>query len=383
LGFFKRIFNKENENRGLVLKLVTETGAGFYSFDGKLYKSDVIRACIRPKIRAIGKLDAKHIRQAEEGLKTFPEPYMRALLEEPNPYMTGQMLQEKIASQLALNHNAFTLIVRDDNGYPIQLYPIPAITAQAIYKGTEIYIKFLFRNGKTNTFNYKDIIHLRRDYNNNDMFGDSPIDALLPLMDVISYTDQGIVKAIKNSNIIQWLLKLAASTRPEDRKKAADEFVKSYLDVESSGTAAAAIDPTIDAQQIKPQNYVPNASIMDRTMTRIYNFFNTNEKIVQSKANEDEWIAYFESEIEPDSKQLSGEFTRKLFSRKQRAFGNRIIFGANSLQYASMNTKLGLVAMVDRGAMTPNEWRLILNMSPIDGGDKPIRRLDTAVVGGE
>ena len=36
--------------------------------------------------------------------------------------------------------------------------------------------------------------------------------------------------------------------------------------------------------------------------------------------------------------------------------------------------------MIDRGAMTPNEWRAILNMAPIEGGDKPIRRLDTQVV---
>ena len=36
--------------------------------------------------------------------------------------------------------------------------------------------------------------------------------------------------------------------------------------------------------------------------------------------------------------------------------------------------------MVDRGSMTPNEWRITLNLGPIEGGDKPIRRLDTAVV---
>ena len=36
--------------------------------------------------------------------------------------------------------------------------------------------------------------------------------------------------------------------------------------------------------------------------------------------------------------------------------------------------------MVDRGAMTPNEWRSILSLGPIEGGSKPIRRLDTALV---
>ena len=75
---------------------------------------------------------------------------------------------------------------------------------------------------------------------------------------------------------------------------------------------------------------------------------------------------------------MSDEFTRKLFTPRERQAGHRITFGANSLQYASMTTKLNLLQMVDRGALTPNEWREILNMPPIEGGDTPVRRLDTA-----
>ena len=89
---------------------------------------------------------------------------------------------------------------------------------------------------------------------------------------------------------------------------------------------------------------------------------------------------HFEAVVEPLSIQMSLEFTRKLFSRKERGFGNRIIFEASNLQYAAMSTKLSLLQMVDRGAMTPNEWRKVLNLGPIEGGDKPIRRLDTAPV---
>ena len=48
------------------------------------------------------------------------------------------------------------------------------------------------------------------------------------------------------------------------------------------------------------------------------------------------------------------------------------------MQYISMANKLAMVQMVDRGALTPNEWREIMNLSPIEGGDVPIRRLDTA-----
>ena len=125
---------------------------------------------------------------------------------------------------------------------------------------------------------------------------------------------------------------------------------------------------------------VPNAAQTDRTVERIYSFFGTNKKIVQSDYTEDEWTAYYEAEIEPAVVQMHQTYTTGLFSRKERGFGNRIVFEANNLQCASLTTKLAFQAMVDRGAMTPNEWRETMNLAPIEGGDKPIRRLDTQVV---
>ena len=119
------------------------------------------------------------------------------------------------------------------------------------------------------------------------------------------------------------------------------------------------------------------------TKQRIYDYFGTNDDIVQSKFNEDKWNAYFEAKIEPFARKLSEEMSRKIFSRRERGFGNRIVAEANSLQYASMSTKLNLLQMVDRGALTPNEWREVLNLGAIEGGDKAVRRLDTALVGGD
>jgi HK97 family phage portal protein len=366
--------------------MVTEKGNGYYAWDGKLYQSDIVRSCIRPKARAIGKLVAKHIRDnKQEGFKVNPEPYIRFLLEDPNPYMSGQMLQEKLATQLELNNNAFAYIHRDDNGLPVELYPIQAESAEAKYdRYGLLYLKFTMQNGRMVTFPYSDIIHLRQDYNNNDIFGESPAKTLIPLMEIVNTTDQGIVKAVKNSNVIRWLLKYTSSLRPEDIKKNADEFVKNYLSTQSKSVGVAATDVKADVTQVTPHDYVPNALQMEKTVQRIYSFFGTNINIVQSKYTEDDWNSYYESVLEPLAMQMSGEYTRKLFTRRERGFGNRIIFEASSLQYASMQTKLNLLQMVDRGSMTPNEWREVLNLGPIEGGDKPIRRLDTALVkGGE
>jgi HK97 family phage portal protein len=361
-------------------KMVTERGNGFYSWDGRLYHSDIVRACIRPKTKAIGKLIAKHIRNDTEGIKTNPEAYIRFLLEEPNPYMTGQMMQEKVSNQLSLNNNAFILIIKDDYGYPSELYPIPCSGVEAIYVNNELYLKFYFVNGKTSTFPYTEIIHLRDDFHDNDIFGESPGDALSMLMETINTIDQGLISAVKNSAIIQWLLKFSTTTRPEDLKKNAKEFADNYLNIDSESIGVAAVSSTADAIRIEPKDYVPNASQTDRTKLRLYAFFNTNEKIVMSTYNENEWISYYEAVIEPLAIQMSGEYTRKIFTRRERGFGNKIIFESSNLTFASMQTKLALQAMVDRGAMTPNEWREVLNLSPVDGGDKPIRRLDTQVV---
>ena len=374
------------KNRGQVVteyKMVSDYGQGFYQWDGKLYKSDIVRACIRPKSRAIGKSVGKHIRRDPvKGLQVNPDAYMRFLLEEPNQYMIGQAFQEKLINQLELNGNAFAWIQRDENGYPMALYPINCSGVQLIKDdvGT-LYLKFFVINSKPFTALYSDIIHLRKDFFNDEFFGEPPGIALSQLMEVVSNSDHSVISAIRNSSIVKWLLKFNTTIRREDLEKQAKSFADGFLSTQSTTGGVAAIDAKADAQQIQPQDYVPNAAQTDRTTKRIYAFFNTNEKIVMCDYTENEWISYYETAVEPDIGQLSMEFTRKLFSRRERGFGNAIIFESMNLQFASMQTKLALSAMVDRGAMTPNEWRETLNLAPIPGGDNPIRRLDTAVVG--
>ena len=190
-----------------VLQMVTTTGELHYAWNGKLYESDIVRACIRPKVKAIGKLTGKHIRDDPAGgLKVNPDANIRFLLSEPNPYMTAQQMQEKVATQLCLNNNAFILIVRDENGKAMQMYPIPCTMVETKYNDTgELFLKFQYRNGKSGTFPYKDIIHLKQDYNENDIFGESPVEAIAPMMDVIGTIDRGIIRAIKNSGVVRWL----------------------------------------------------------------------------------------------------------------------------------------------------------------------------------
>lgn len=389
MGLFNKTNKKEAEQT--VYKMIVDRGNGFYSWNGKLYQSDIVRACIKPRTKAIGKCVAKHIRTTEkatpEGIvKTIdvdPVLNIKFLLEEPNAYMTGQMLQEKAANQLSLNGNAFIYIMRDSNGIPVGLYPIPASTVEARYDETgNLWLRFYYENGKNDVIPYDDIIHIRDDYFNNDIFGESPAEALRSVMDCVSMTDQGLKNAIKNSAVVRWLLKFTSALRPEDMKAATKQFADDYLSIEANNNiGVAATDAKADAKQVEPHDYVPNAAQTDRQVNRIYAYFNTNEKIVHSTYTEDEWISYYEQAVEPIAAQMSREYTRKLFSRLERSRGNAIVFESSALTFASMKTKLNLVQFVDRGIMTPNEIRGYLNLVPIEGGDQALLRKDTGIFG--
>lgn len=102
------------------------------------------------------------------------------------------------------------------------------------------------------------VVILQRRY-----FGERLSETLTPLMEIVTTTDQGIVKAIKNSSIIRWLLKFTSSLRPEDLKKQAQEFSEQFMSVQN-GTGVAAVDSKADAKQVDAKDYVPNSSVMEK-----------------------------------------------------------------------------------------------------------------------
>ncbi|WEV80565.1 phage portal protein [Bacillus velezensis] len=382
MGLFDWMFPKKEQKITHRLEMISDSGNGFYSFGGNLYKSDIVRSCIRPFAKATGKMVAKHILDNKQNgvFKVNPNVNIRFLLEEPNSLMSGQMLQEKIATHLKLNNNAF-IYMKFNNGILSELWPIPCTSVEAVEdSGNNLFLKFRFTNGNTQTIPYQHIIHLRNDFNGNDIFGDHPKDALLPLMEVITTVDQGIVSAVKNSAVIKWLLKFKSSLRPEDMKQQTKDFTEQYLSIDSDMGGAAAADAKYDAEQVKDNSYVPDDKQIAGTVKRVQAFFGTNEKIIMSTYSEDEWNSYYEAEIEPFAMQMSNEYTRKLFSRRERGFGNSITFESTTLQYASMSTKLNLVQLVDRGIFCANDVLKIFNMPPIEGGDEYVRRLDTVPV---
>ena len=380
-SLFERIFGKPREKVGFSrYELINSPNSTYWQWDGNLMNSDIVRSAIRPKVHAVGKLNAKHIRGEGPDMKVNPDGWLRELLQNPNPHMTMQDLMAKLVWQLELNHNAFAYVEKDERDYPVGIWPLPAQSVELLEYRGEVWTKFKFRGGSEIAVPYTDIIHLRKDFYSDDFFGSTGQLALQNVMEVINTTDQGIVNAIKNSAVIRWLLKFQNTLRPDDVATQVAKFKADYLSIDANA-GVAATDPRFDAVQVKQEGlYTPAADQMQESIKRLYAYFGVNEKIVSNSFNEDEWLAFYESEIENLIIKLSNAFTNALFTLRERGFGNRVIFEGVNLAYASMKTKLELVGLVDRGIITPNEHRRILNLPPIEGGDTPIRRLDTVPI---
>lgn len=347
----------------------------FTTWGDKPWEADVVRAAVDAIARNGAKLKAKHIRRVNGDVIVVNDQLERVLQVRPNPRMSAYDFQYKLISTLLLDNNAFAY-PQWERGQLIAVWPVSCIASEFLEdEGGNLYVKFYFADGGSVVLPYEDIIHLRRHYYGNDLIGD-PNQAINTTLSAIHTTNEGLAQAIKTSAHLRGILKFQGMLKAEDIEAQRQRFISEYMTVQNTG-GIAALDAKADYIELKNTPLVVNAGQMRELRDAVFRYFGVSEAIVTGNYNEQQWNAFYESTIEPIAVQMSLEFTRKLFSDREIGHGNEIIFEANRLQYASVSTKLALVSMVDRGAMTPNEWREVFNLAPIEGGDVPIRRLDT------
>lgn len=342
----------------------------FSAFGRDIYNSDLVRSCIRPLADHTAKANA-----------ICSDKRIERLLKSPNKFMSGYDFLAKVRTKLELYNTAFIYIQRDDRLNVIGFYPVPYSDFEAVEYNNNLYIKFGFSGSQSKTYvlPWEDLAVLRKDYNSSDIAGDTN-DPIRSTLSIIHTLDEGISNAVKSTSNLRGIVKSNVSMlAPEDLKASKERFVADYMTLENEG-GIAALDSTLDFIPVNMNPTVTTWEHRGQLRDDVYRYFGVSEKIVTSNYTEDEMEAFYSSRIEPFLVALSLELTRKVFSEREIAFGREIIFESNRLQFASAKTKLELREMIDRGAMVPDEWRAAFNMAPIPGGDKPIRRLDTAEV---
>ena len=355
--------------KNLVSSMWKEIGsytASFTMFGKDIYANEVVRACIRTLAEHTSKANVQVMRDGEKGDKKL----QRMIQYRPNMYMNGKDFLYKVRTLLEIHNIVFIYIMRDDFGKCIGLYPMPDATYEAVDVAGELYIKFYFSSGTIMTHSWEDLAVLRKDYNSSDIWGDDNT-AIITSLELLNTTNEGMANAIKSTANLKGYLKTTKSMlAPEDLKKLKDDFVTDYMNMTNS-SGIASLDATQEFKELNLSPQLANYKNVEELRNNIYRYFGINEEVILSKVSGDDWEAFYESRIEPFLLALGLELSYKIFSKTQQALNNEIIFESNRLQYMSMTNKLALVRMVDRKAMTPNEWRQIMNLAPVPWGDEP------------
>ena len=369
-GLFKTIFGgkdkpMEDVTNFNMYSLLNSFNSTFYTNTGNIWDMDVVRSAVDAYCRNFAKLKARHVRSGISG----KSPYERLLNYRPNPLMEAYSFYYKVAANLKLTNNAFIYPEFSTDGRLIALWPLLSTQIDLLEKNGQLYLKFLFRTGKTKVVPYERIIHMRGQYFDHDIFG-SKNTALKPALETAEAINQGVSNSAKLINSIRGILAAKVSTKDEDLGKIRDKFVENNFKMTSNGSGVIVTDTKLDYTPINEKTTPISSDQLAYTKNAIYDYFGVNEAIVQNKFKEDEWSAFYEGGIEPVAIQMSQCFSNILFTENERNFGNEIVFEANRLQYASTTTKVTVVKELSpMGVLMKDDIREIFNMSPLPNGE--------------
>ena len=375
-SLMEMIFGKppQQEKQYTHMNVLSGYTAKFSSWGNKPYEAAAVREAVDAIARNVAKLKPMHIRRMNDQLHTVNDMMNKKLQQRPNPNMSAYDFIYRMITTLQVENNAFAFAQWD--GFELKaIWPINPGGVDFIQDASKrVYCKFQFSTGFV-ILPYDEVIHLRRHYYNNDLYGSTngPVNATLSALHTVN---EGLENAIKTSANLRGIIKVNNILKESDLLEYKNKFVADYMNINNTG-GVAALDSKADYTELKNTPHTANAPEMKELRDTVYRYYGINEKIVSSNYNEDEWNAFYESTIEPIAIQMSLEFTHKLFTDRERGHGNEIIFEANRLQYASARTKIALAReMMPMGVLSVNEVREIFNMPPVDGGDERIKSLN-------
>lgn len=147
--------------------------------------------------------------------------------------------------------------------------------------------------------------------------------------------------------------------------------------MENNGAGVIVTDNKYDYTPISDkQTPIPQGQLA-YIKSEIYDYYGTNENIVQNKATPEQEDDFYEGEVKPFLMQIQQAFTNCFFSRKERGFGNEIVAEGNKLQYAKLSDKLAAVKYLSEiGGLMLDQALVTLGFPPI-GGEEGKRRVQT------
>ena len=376
-NIFGKSPNKEELTRA---KLLNGYSNDFVQWDGDAYDNATGRNCIDTIARHAGKLHPKHIiRKNGVIVKNADSKLQYILSVRPNWLMTSSEFIEKIVAQYYCYNNLFVYIQRDMNGNIIALWPLNFNNLELYEdKDGNLYGRFTFGTGEQATVPYDEMIHIRRHFNRDDVFGDPEGNVLKEDINLLAAVKAAVINVVKNFHKLRGIIQWTGTVRPEDQENMWQKFITSFAGP-SNGSGIGSLDNRGKFQQLTTDTQTFETGQMQFARDNLYKYFGVSEDIVSGNYTEDQFQAFYASVISPIAIKLSQEFTEKLFTPKERGFGNEVVFEANRIAYMSTASKVKLAqAMIPAGAIKRNEIRALFGYAGLPGkeGDEIVVSLN-------
>ena len=349
----------------------------FSQFGTNIYASDVVQMAVSCIVNEMKKLNPTHVRYVGND----PSPVkstVQEVLNNPNELMTTSEFLEKSVWLLMLNYNLFILPVYytwvDENTgaerrYYEALYPIRPTQVDFIEDaGGRLFVKFYFWDGSQTTIRYEDVIHIRYSYSVNDYMGGNMQGQPdhLPLLETLQLNKtllEGIAKAMKASYAVNGVVKY--NTLLDDGRTEAN-LAELERKLRNSESGFLPLDLKADFTYLPRDTKIVDKDTLEFIDTKILRYFRVPLCILQGDYTKEQYEAFYQSTLEPLVISLSQGLTKKLFTQREKAFGNRVELYPKDLIFMTVTQTLDMIKELSpTGGLYENEKRTALGLRPL------------------
>lgn len=375
MGFFDRLRRKPPKTQKWAQTL-NGYAPVFSQFGTNIYASDVVQQAIKCIVDEMKKLNPAHIRY--NGNDPVPvNDDIQTVLNNPNPLMTTSEFLEKILWLLLLNYNAFVLptyyIWEDEKGIQKRkysgLYPLKPTQVDFIEDGSgRMYVKMRFENNFETTVPYDDLIHIKYNYSVNeymggDASGQPDHTALLKTLELNDTLLKGIAKAMNSSYAVNGVVKY--NTMLDDGKiEAALKELERKLNNSESGFLP--LDLKAEYTPLQHEIKLVDEETLKFIDEKILRNWGVPLSILTGDYTKSQYEAFYQKTLEPLIISISQAFTKKLFTDRERSFGNRIELYPKDLIFMTVEQTLEMVNLLSKtGSIYENEKRVAFGLRPL------------------
>ena len=374
MSWLKDLFKKSPKNT-VYAPATSGFTPTFSEYGSDVYAFDAVQQCLKCIVDELKKLNPLHIRQ--KGNDPVPiKGNIQDILECPNEIMTTTEMIEKTMWMLLLNYNAFvipTYIKWMDNGEERRrytgLYPINPIQVDFIedVSGT-LYVKFWFRNGKQTTYPYSEIIHIKYNFSVNEYMGGN--EAGMPdhrgLMQTLQLNKkllEGVAKAMNSSYQVNGVIKYN-TMMDKTKVEAAIAELEGHLRRGENGFLP--IDLKMDYIPIQKQIEMVDNDTLEFIDSKILRNWGVPLAILKGDYTQDQYNSFYQKCLEPIIISFGQALTKKMFTRREIAFGNKIKLYPKELIFMTTQQTIDMIKELSpTGALFENEKRSALGMMPL------------------